>query len=203
MSFKNRVLLLIENDITIYRLILLGLLIASPALHYLCYNNSYDPIWLRLVNCAFCTVALALSYSKNKGLFKVMVYVTICSYLFINNYILLGVNSFEHVYVFCSITIFVALTLFCKQRREFISISILNIIAVVAAYYTAPKVGISTSILVILLIVFTLIAYVSFLVSLAYKMQFKKAVNNIIQLNESLITNSFDSMFSALVLVLK
>jgi citrate synthase len=74
MSFKNRVLLLIENDITIYRLILLGLFIASPSLHYLCYNNSYDPIWLRLVNCAFCLVTLALSYGKNKGLFKVMVY---------------------------------------------------------------------------------------------------------------------------------
>jgi two-component system sensor histidine kinase/response regulator len=190
MSFKNRVLLLIENDITIYRLILLGLLIASPSLHYLCYNNSYDPVWLRLVNCAFCILTLALSYSKNKGLFKVMVYVTICSYLFVNNYILLGVNSFAHVYVFCSITIFVALTLFCKQRREFISISILNIIAVVAAYYTAPKVGISVGILIVLLVVFTLIAYVSFLVSLAYKMQFKKSVNNIIQLNESLITNT-------------
>nr|WP_067058028.1 PAS domain S-box protein [Mucilaginibacter sp. L294] len=190
MSFKNRALLLIENDITIYRLILLGLLIASPALHYLCYDNSYDPIWLRLINCAFCLATLALSYDKNRVFLKAMVYVTITSYLFVNNFILLGVNGFAHVYVFSSITIFIAVTLFCKQRREFVGVTLLNIAAVVAAYYTAPKVNISVNVFIILLGVFTLIAYVSFLVMLAYKMQFKKAVNNIIQLNESLITNA-------------
>lgn len=190
MSFKNRALLLIENDITIYRLILLGLLIASPALHYLCYDNSYDPIWLRLITCAFCLVTLTLSYNKNRVYFKAMVNVTIISYLFINNFILLGVNGFEHVYVFSSITIFIAVTLFCKQRREFVGVTLLNIAAVVAAYYTAQKVNISVSVLIVLLGVFTLIAYVSFLVMLAYKLQFKKAVNNIIQLNESLTTNA-------------
>jgi len=190
MSFKNRALLLIENDITIYRLILLGLLVASPALHYLCYDNSYDPIWLRLINAAFCLATLALSYDKNRAFLKAMVYVTITSYLFVNNFILLGVNGFAHVYVFSSITIFIAVTLFCKQRREFVGVTLVNIAAVVAAYYTAPKVNISVNVFIILLGVFTLIAYVSFLVMLAYKMQFKKAVNNIIQLNESLITNA-------------
>ncbi|MET3979470.1 two-component system sensor histidine kinase/response regulator [Mucilaginibacter sp. UYP25] len=190
MSFKNRALLLVENDITIYRLILLGLLIASPSLHYLCFENSYDPLWLRAVNCAFCLLTLGLSYSKNKGLFKAMVYVTMCSYLFVNNFVLLSVNGFSHVYVFSSITIFIALSLFCKQRREFVSISLVNFIAVVAAYYTAPKVAISVTILIVLLGIFTVIAYVSFLVMLAYKMQFKKAVANIVQLNESLLTNT-------------
>ncbi|MEB0277814.1 MULTISPECIES: PAS domain S-box protein [unclassified Mucilaginibacter] len=190
MSFKNRALLLVENDITIYRLILLGLLIASPALHYLCFDNSYDPLWLRAINCAFCLVTLGLSYSKNEGLFKAMVYTTICSFLFINNFVLLSVNGFSHVYVFSSITIFIALSLFCKQRREFVSISLVNFVAVVAAYYTAPEVAISVNILMILLCIFTVIAYVSFLVMLAYKMQFTKAVNNIIQLNESLLTNT-------------
>jgi two-component system sensor histidine kinase/response regulator len=87
-------------------------------------------------------------------------------------------------------TIFIAVTLFCKQRREFVSVTALNLAAVLAAYYTAPKVNISVNVLIILLGIFTLIAYVSFLVMLAYKMQFKKAVNNIIQLNESLITNA-------------
>ena len=190
MSFKNRALLLIENDITIYRLILLGLFIASPALHYLCYDNSYDPIWLRFLNCAFCLATLALSYDSNRVFFKAMVYITVCSYLLVNNFILLGINGFAHVYVFSSLTIFIAVTLFCKQRREFVGVTAINLTAVLAAYYTAPKVNISANVLIILLGVFTLIAYVSFLVMLAYKMQFKKAVNNIIQLNESLITNA-------------
>lgn len=190
MSFKNRALLLVENDITIYRLILLGLLIASPSLHYLCFNNSYDPIWLRAINCIFCLVTLGLSYSNNSSVFKAMVYLTMCSYLFINNFILLSVNGFSHVYVFSSITIFIATSLFCKQRREFVSISLINFTAVIAAYYTAPKVSISVPILIVLLGVFTLIAYVSFLVMLAYKLQFNKAVANIVQLNESLLFNT-------------
>ena len=119
-----------------------------------------------------------------------MIYITVCSYLFINNFILLGINGFAHVYVFSSITIFIALTLFCKQRREFVSISILNITAVFAAYYTAPTVNVSVAVFVVLIGVFTLIAYVSFLVMLTFKMQFKKAVNNIIRLNQSLTINA-------------
>ncbi|GGH19744.1 PAS domain S-box protein [Mucilaginibacter phyllosphaerae] len=190
MSFKNRALLLVENDITIYRLILLGLLIASPSLHYLCFQKSYDPVWLRAVNCAFCLVTLGLSFQKNKVLFKAMVFATICSYIFVNNFLLLSFNGFAHVYVFSAITIFISVTLFCSQRREFVMVSLVNFIAVIAAYYNAPKVSISVNILIVLLGVFTLIAYVSFLVMLAYKMQFKKAVSNIVALNESLIANT-------------
>jgi two-component system sensor histidine kinase/response regulator len=190
MSFKNRALLLIENDVTIYRLILLGLLVASPSLHYLCFNNAYDPVWLRAINCGFCLLTLGLSYTKQKVVFKACIYATACSYLYINNFVLLSTNGFAHVSVFSAITIFIALTLLCKQRTEFIIISILNILAVVAAYFTAPRVQIPTMVFIILLGVFTLIAYVSFLVMQAYKLQFDKAVNNIIRLNESLISST-------------
>ncbi|MFD0792242.1 PAS domain S-box protein [Mucilaginibacter litoreus] len=190
MSFKNRVLVSIENDITIYRLVLVGLLVASPALHYLCYNNSYDPFWLRGINSGLCLVTLAFSYSKNKAIFKSMIYVTIASFMFINNYLLLGTNGFANVYLFSSITIFIALTLFCKQRIEFIGISIFNFIAVVAAYSFAPKLNITFTALIILIGVFDLIAYMSFLAVMAYKAQFKKAVSNVIELNESLLTKS-------------
>ncbi|MBL4679003.1 MAG: PAS domain S-box protein [Mucilaginibacter sp.] len=189
MSFRSKALLLIENDITINRLVLLGLLIASPSLHYLCYNNSYDPVWLRAINVVVCFITLAASYLKDRKPLRQMTYVTICSHLFINNYLLLGTNNFANVYLFSSLTVFIGLTLFCQKRWEFISLCCLNIIAVIAAYGTAPR-PISLSVLLALIGVFTLIAYVSFLVVLAYKLQFRKAVKNIVQLNDSLINSS-------------
>lgn len=189
MSFKDRTLLLIENDTTIYRLLLLGLLIASPSLYYLCFYNSYDPVWLRAINAVISGLALILSFTAYKTAYKFFTYTTILSYLVINNGILLGANGFEHVYLFSSITIFISLTLFCKQRWEFISICMLNIIVIVFAYYYSPKLYISGSVLAVLLIVFTAIAYVSFFVMRSYQAQFKKALNEVMLLNDSLIEN--------------
>ncbi len=67
MSFKSRLLLFLQNDNTIYQLLLIGLFIASPSLHFLCYYFfSYDPLWLRIVNSALCLVALGFSFHPNK-----------------------------------------------------------------------------------------------------------------------------------------
>jgi two-component system sensor histidine kinase/response regulator len=102
---------------------------------------------------------------------------------------LLSKNGFEHAYLFSSITIFIALTLFCKKRWEFVTICLLNIAAIVTAYFTAPKLFISPGVLIILLLTFTFIAYVSFLVVMAYHLRFQKAVTDIIELNHSLMVN--------------
>ena len=78
MSFKSRLLLFVQNDNTIYQLLLIGLLIASPSLHYLCFYNSYDPLWLRLVCSGLCAAALAFSLYQVK-FFDTAVDVTIVS----------------------------------------------------------------------------------------------------------------------------
>ena len=187
MSFKDRALLLIENDNTTYRLLLIGLLVAAPSLHYLCRDdNSYDPVALRAITFGICGIALILSYIGPKHIYKYSIYATIIVYLAINNCILLGKNGFDHVYLFSAITVFIALTLFCKKRREFVMIGLLNLVAIVTAYIIAPTLYVSPIILVASLLVFTLIAYVSFLVMLSYQLQFKKAINKTLQLNESL-----------------
>ncbi|TSD66168.1 PAS domain S-box protein [Inquilinus sp. KBS0705] len=189
MSVKDKSLLLVENDITIYRLILLGLLIASPSLHYLCYNNTYDPLWLRGINWCFCLAALSLSFTTYKAIFKGFVYATVCSYMVINNGLLLSINNFEHTYLFASITIFIALTLFCKTPRQFAAITLLNIATVVTAYYMASFPAMSVVMLVVLLMVFKLIAFVSFWVGMSYQKQFKKAVEKVVALNKTLLFN--------------
>lgn len=189
MSFRSKLQLFLQNKNTIYRLLLIGLFIASPSLHYLCFYNSFDPLWLRMVNCAICALAFALSFYPVKLYYITGQYLTIISFLIINNCILLGKNGFEHVYLFSAITIFIALTLFCNRRWEFIAICSLNITATIIAYTTAPKLYISVVILVILIIVFTIIAYVSFLVMLAYKVKFDNAISNVVELNKSLLIN--------------
>jgi len=93
------------------------------------------------------------------------------------------------VYLFSSITIFIALTLFCKKRWEFIAVCLLNITATIIAYATAPHLYISMLVLVVLLLTFTFIAYISFLVMMAYNLKFKRAVNHVIELNKTLVIN--------------
>jgi len=189
MSFKSKLLLFVQNDNTIYQLLLIGLFIASPALHYLCYFNSYDPIWLRLICSAVCLAALAFSFYKIKFFNILGQYLTIAVFIAVNNGILLSRNGFEHVYLFSAITIFIALTLFCRKRWEFIALCSLNLLATIFAYITAPKLYISMNVLVVLLVTFTFIANVSFLVMMAFKARFKKALSNVIDLNKSLIIN--------------
>ena len=189
MSFRSKLLLLIQNDNTIYQLLLIGLFIASPSLHYLCYYNSYDPLWLRLINSALCLVALCFSFYPGKFLAATSQYIAIIAFLIINNCLLLSKNGFGHVYLFSSITIFIALTLFCKKRWEFVAICLLNLTATIIAYITAPQLYISIVVLVVLLLTFSFIAYVSFLVMMAYNLKFKKAVDHVIELNQTLMVN--------------
>ncbi|BAU55205.1 PAS domain S-box protein [Mucilaginibacter gotjawali] len=189
MSFKIKLLFILQNDNTIYRLLLAGLLIANPALHYLCLYNSYDPIWLRAINTGLCFVALGLSFYPGKYFAIFSQYAAILSFLVINNCILLSRNGFSHIYLFSAITIFIALTLFCKKRWEFVTICLLNLLATLVAYFTAAQLNISVIVLVVLLLTFTLIAYVSFLVKMAYKLKFNKAVNHVVELNKSLMVN--------------
>ena len=196
MSLKVKTVLIIQNDETIYRLLLIGLFIASPSLHYLCYYNSYDPIWLRFINSFLCIVSLGLSFGTNKAVYTTSTYITIFSFLIINNYFLLSINGFEHAYLFSSITIFIALTLFCKKGWEFVAICGLNLLVIITAYTNAPRLNISLPVLVVLIIIFTIIAYVSFLVVKAYQYRLKNAVDKMVNLNNNLhsLIGSFNDM---------
>lgn len=189
MSLKVKTLLMIQNDNTIYRLLLIGLFIASPSLHYLCYYNTYDPVWLRVINSLLCLISLALSFHSNKTIYTISTYITILAFMLINNCILLSINGFEHAYLFSSITVFIALTFFCNKAWEFITISVLNLFAIITAYILAPHLNISLAILVGISIIFTLIACVSFLVVKSYHYQLKNAVKKVMDLNASLVTN--------------
>jgi len=189
MSFRSKLLSLLQNDNTIYQLLLLGLMVASPSLHYLCFYNSYDPLWLRIINSAVCLFALLISFYSNKTLITISQYIVIIAFLLINNCLLLSKNGFAHVYLFSSITVFIGLTFFCKKRWEFVAICFINLAATEIAYATASNPDISVAVLVVLLLTFTLVAYVSFLVKMTHNLNFQKAVNHVLLLNQSLTLN--------------
>src|SRR5579875_1172330 len=118
---KGKLLFYIQDDDSIYRLLLLGLALSSPAFHYLCFTHSYDPLWLRGINSFICLFTVALSFSPRfKKLYIILRYVAMSCYLVINNGLLLGFNNFSDAYLFSSIAIFIALTLFCRTGRGFI-----------------------------------------------------------------------------------
>lgn len=189
MSFKSKLLLLLQNDNTLSRLLLMGLALASPSLHYLCFYNSYDPLLLRAVVSLLCVAALLCTFTSGKALIAVSQYIAIIAFLAINNCLLLSKNDFAHVYLFSAVTIFIAMTLFCKKRWEFITICFLNLVAIELAYAVSTDPAISIGVLIVLMLTFTFIAWVSFLVVMAYNIKFEKAVNSVMVLNHSLRLN--------------
>jgi PAS domain S-box-containing protein len=189
MSTTSKLFTQLQDDNTIYRLVLLGLLIASPSLHYLCFYHSFDPLLLRLVVSGFCLAALGLSFLPTGLYAAASRYGAIVSYISVNNFLLLGKNGFAPVYLFSAVTIFIALTLLCKKRWEFIAISVLNILATVLAYLFLSTSAVSVPVLVGLQILFTFIAYVSFSVLVSYRLKLQKAVNQAFVLNEALRAN--------------
>lgn len=189
MSFKSRLQLFLQNENTIYQLLLAGLSVASIALHYLCFYKSFDPLWLRVVNSSLCLIALGLSFQPVKIFYIISQYVVIISFLVINNYFLLCKNGFEHVYLLSAITVFITLTLFCRKRWEFVILCLLNIGATIAAYFFAESLFIPVTALVVLVPTFTIIAYVSFLLMKANKIKFEAALTNVVELNNILMIN--------------
>ncbi|RCH56371.1 hypothetical protein DJ568_00485 [Mucilaginibacter hurinus] len=192
MSFNSRLVLLIHTDHSIYRLLLIAMVIASPALYFLCHNQtftSFDSFALRIISSLLCLVTLALSFLPNRVFYKAALYITIASFIVVNNHILLRENAFAPIYTFSSLIIFMGMVFFCKRRYEFAGLTILNTAAVLLAYFAAKRPDIGLASLGILLATFTTIAYISFIVRKVYRLKFKKAVANLTQLNHSLMHN--------------
>src|SRR5579875_720459 len=121
MLTKGKLLLYIQEDDSIYRLLLVALALSSPALHYLCFNHLYDPLWLRAVNSIICLLAVSISFSPSiKKSYIILRYIAISWYLITNNGLLLAANHFSNVYLLSSITVFIALTLFCRTPKGFV-----------------------------------------------------------------------------------
>ena len=189
MSFKNRVLFFIKNDNTISQLVLIGLLVAGPIHHYLFFDNSYDPVLLRYISSALCLAALTLSLNPQKLIYKISIGAVVIYFLAVNNCYLLTKNSFDHLYMFSAIRIYIALTIFCKKPWQFITLLILNLCAFSAAYLITQPTRITVISMVVLLVSYTFITYVSYLISVSYKLKLSGAVGDIIDLNQSLIIN--------------
>lgn len=189
MPLKSRLLLLIQNDNTVYQLLLTSLLITSPALHYLCFYKSFDPFWLRVVNSTVCFLALTVSFYTGGILNTLVRYLAITSFIIVNNGILLGLNGFQHIYFFSAVVAFMVLTLFCRNKWDFVILCTLNISVILIAYTASSAPHIPPLTLAVLLAAFTFIAYMWFVVRVAYSNKFKKAICNINELNNSLMIN--------------
>jgi two-component system sensor histidine kinase/response regulator len=189
MSINSRLVLMIHNDSSIYRLLLIGLLVASPALHYLCYNNTFDPPYLRSLSSVLCLLTLGVSFFKNKIYYQLGIYVTTASFIVVNNGLLLSANNFEHIYVFSAIIVFMGVSFLCKKRREFAATTLFNIITVTIAWFTASAPQISIIPFILLLSAFTVIAYITVIVRKVYRLKFKKALHNLTNLNRTLVLN--------------
>lgn len=171
-------------------MLLLAMAVAGPVLYFLCFDNTFDPPYLRAFTSLLCLLTFGLSFNKkNRVYYNISLYFTIAALAVINNGILLSENNFERVYIFSALIIFIGLAFLCKKQREFTGLVIASTLAVIAAYFTAgqPQIGLVT--LALLPITFVTIAYVTFLIRKSHHLKFKKAVDSLTQLNHSLINN--------------
>ncbi|MBE9583410.1 response regulator [Mucilaginibacter sp. JRF] len=186
MSLNSRLVLLIHNDRSIYRLLLLVLCIASPALYFLCHKDYADPLYIRMIGSATCIAAIGLSFVKSKIYFRLSLYVTIITHLVVNNYLLLSSTQFSPLYIFGSLVIFMGLAFLCIKQYEFVAITAINLALVLTAYINTPNHNITTLWLSGLLAIFTASGYIIFIVRMVYRLRFKKAVDNLTKTNNSL-----------------
>ncbi|MCC8407310.1 response regulator [Mucilaginibacter sp. UR6-1] len=131
--------------------------------------------------------AISLSFIKNKFYFRSGLYLTIFVHLLINNYWLLSHTYFSPLYIFSSLMIFTGLAFLCTKQYEFVSITALNFIFIVAAYLNTAQPAISAASLGGLLVAFTITGYIIFIVRMVYRLKFKKAVDNLTKTNHSLV----------------
>ncbi|GAA4341014.1 hypothetical protein GCM10023149_52920 [Mucilaginibacter gynuensis] len=188
MSFNGKLVSLIHNDNSIYRLLLLVLAILSPALYLLDDGTLQDHLWLRLVCSGICIVTFGASFLQRRY-YKICLYITLTCFIIINSGILLYENQFARVYIFSAMVVFVALTLLCTQRREFLGISLINTAALTYVYLELPVPGIAVSSIIILIAGFIAIAYIAFLIRMVYRFKLKKALGILTQVNHTLISN--------------
>ncbi|RVT98030.1 PAS domain-containing sensor histidine kinase [Mucilaginibacter limnophilus] len=189
MHIKNRLTALLYNDGSVYRLLLIAMCAAGPVLHYLCADNLFDPFYLRAANSILCLITLALSFIPNRLYYRVSLYLTMIAMIATNNGILLSENNFARVYMFSSLIIFMGLALLCKRRREFAGLIILNTAAVFIAYFYSPDPQIGIVTFTLLQLAFATICCVAYVIRRNLHYKFKKAVNRLTQLNQSLVQN--------------
>src|SRR4051794_13753318 len=114
MLFKGKLLLLLNEDSSVYRLLLLAIAVISPLRHFLSYAPTGDQLSLRLLVSALCLLTFVVSFYSHK-LFLLGKYVILLSSLAINNGLLLAVNGFAPQYVVNSLITYVALTFLCRD----------------------------------------------------------------------------------------
>ncbi len=189
MSLNKRIVLFILNDIGLYRILLLVLLVSSPALYLICHHNTYDPAYLRLLNGLLCLITLSLSFFKKRLYYTLSLYVTLASYLVVNSGILLAQNNFINIYIFDAIIIFTEAAVICKKKWGFVALTLLNTLLIAVAYKLAPSPIITPGSAVAIVLACVIIAYGTFLARLVYGLKVKKALDNLSNLNKSLLLN--------------
>jgi two-component system sensor histidine kinase/response regulator len=190
MTIKWKLLLFFENDNSVYRLLLLLICICSPMLHFLFPQYNSHPFWPHSITVLLgVTTVLIPWFSKSKWLYWISLSLTVTAFLIFQNGYLLIFNSFQDVYVFRGFTLFLVLNTFYQKKWEFAAYILLNAAIISYSYYSTPHPYLSPLQIAIVLLGFAGGSLFVYVIKEAYRYYFKKAVDNVMQLNRTLIKN--------------
>jgi two-component system sensor histidine kinase/response regulator len=177
MSFKSKLLSpLLQNDKAIGQLLLAGLVVHACLLYHSYVDAGLAS--LLILCCGTCLLALALSVYPVKTYARISKYVALTTVLLVNNFLLLAQYNFSRSWLFNAVIVFIALTICCKNRREFIALTLLNLVATSVAFYAAPNPAITFPALLMVQAAFALTAWLSYLGRIIFRNLNDKAVED-------------------------
>jgi len=121
-----------NNDKDFYRLFFIILCFINLAFHFLYLDyapQSFDPPIIRIGSSLLCLITVVISFFDQKKVYYASAYVTLLTFLGINNCYFLGVNNYIGEYFLGSLVSLMLLTFFCRRSYEFFALAIINFTA--------------------------------------------------------------------------
>lgn len=121
-----------NNDKDFYRLFFIILCFINLAFHFLYLDyapQSFDPPIIRVGSSLLCLITVVISFFDQKKVYYASAYVTLLTFLGINNCYFLGMNNYIGEYFLGSLVSLMLLTFFCRRSYEFFALGIINFAA--------------------------------------------------------------------------
>lgn len=159
-----------NNDKDFYRLFFILLCFINLAFHFLYLSyapQSYDPSLIRVGSSLLCLVTIAISFFDQKKVYYTSAYITLLTFLGINNCYFLGTNNYIGEYFLGSLVSLLLLSFFCRRSYEFFALAILNFAAFGCGLFF-NTIAVQLSLMAISLVMFTGLAGTLFLFRRSY-----------------------------------
>jgi two-component system sensor histidine kinase/response regulator len=126
-----------------------------------------------------CLITVIISFVDQRRVYQVAAYLTILTFLAVNNCYLLGQNNYIGEYFLGSLVSMLLLSFFCRRSYEFIGLTLFNVIGMAGGLFLATTAITEMPLMVITVVLFTGLAGTLFLFRRSYILRSIKVHNDV------------------------